>query len=203
MFVSNVDRYWSIWAAMHPNAWFPQPQSTSTLPENKKDLLPFYKSRTGAGKGTFHNSDDAKTTEAYGYVYDDFENATPLAPAELWTRFAGKYEWSTREVLDPTVTKPPANMAPLDVQSTQFFQKNPKPANPVVKAASFVASSMSAAAAPIMFQAQAVMADAAPSVKAVVAASPEGVTPAAIQSAPRKIDPKFDREWYVDSKVLR
>jgi len=176
-----------LWAALHPKSWFPQPQSASTQPENKKDLLPFYKTRTGPGKGSFHNSDDAKTTEAYGYFYDDFEGDAD----GLWQRFTAKYEWSTRTVLHPKITDPPANMLPLNVQATQFFQKSPKPINPinpVVKAASFVASSITAAAAPIALQAQAVMVE---------------VTPSVVQSTPLKIDPKFDREWYVDSSVLR
>lgn len=171
---------------MHPKSWFPQPQSADIVPENRKDLLPFYKKRTKAGEGEYHNSDDAKTTEAYGYFYDDFEG-----PADqLWTRFTAKYEWSTKTVVDPNIVKPPANMAPLEreVHASQFFQKNPKPANPVAKAANFVTSSMSAAAAPIMMQAQAVM---------------EEVTPAALEATSVNIDPKFDREWYVDSTVLR
>lgn len=80
-------------------------------------------------------------------------------------------------------------MLPLNVQATQFFQKNPQPANPVVKAASFVTSSISAAAAPLVFQAQAVMQD---------------VTISAVETMTSvKIDPTFDREWYVDSRVLR
>lgn len=62
----------------------------------------------------------------------------------------------------------------------------------------------------MFLQAQAIMADVAPpletAVKKVipaVEAPAKEVTPSTLQFAPRKIDPKFDREWYVDSKVLR
>lgn len=143
--------------------------------------MPFYVKRDGAGKGTFYTSDDCKTTEAFGYYYDDFEG-----PAnKVWDRFTAKYEWSTRTVLDPNTVKPPANMAPLPVQSTQFFQKD---SVQVAAAATTVFSSMTAAAAPIMMQAQGVL---------------QEITPAVLQATPTQVDPKFNREWYIDSKVLR
>lgn len=173
---------------MHPKAWFPQPGGPGKEPENKKDLLPFYKSRDGPGKGVFYNSDDAKTTEPFGYYYDDFEGS-PEQEA-LWSRFTSKYAWSVRSPDHPQVTEPPKAMAPLKVQESQFFRKGPKPAaQPVLKAASAVTSKMTAAAEPLFLQAQAIVNE---------------ITPAAVlPPGMAKIDPKFDRDWYVDSRVLR
>ncbi|KAF2820959.1 hypothetical protein CC86DRAFT_427058 [Ophiobolus disseminans] len=163
-------------AAFDPVFWF----------HHAKDLLPFYKTRSGPGSGTYHNSNDAKTTEAYEYFYDDFEcnpNATTL-----WNKFTAQYEWSTRTPQHPQFTDPPKSMVPLDVQATQFSQKSLKPINPVVKAAGFLTSGVSAEAGPIASQAQALI---------------QKVSPAMRQATPAKINAKFDREWYVDSSELR
>ncbi|KAK1830571.1 hypothetical protein QBC39DRAFT_353383 [Podospora conica] len=209
----QVDRVWALWQAFHPNEWFPRPSNPSTLAENKKDLLPFYKARTGVGKGTFYNSDDSRTTEAFGYIYDDFVGVKPNDQAALRARVDGKYLWSSRTPTHPAITAPPEDMRPLPVRSTYFFSKPPAAAGGLSArlataastvshlasdAAASASATLSAAHFPaINLHAQHVLGGAAPPPKDTPPTTTTAPTPAA------KISPTFDREWYVDSVVKR
>ncbi|KAF2024105.1 Di-copper centre-containing protein [Setomelanomma holmii] len=199
---ANIDRYWALWAAMHPNSWFPPPSKAGDQPENQKDLLPFYKTRETAGTGTYHDSDDAKTTEFYGYYYDDFEGS-PNKEA-LWENFVKKYEWSTRTPLHLQFTAPPAEMADSHkaVKTSPFFQ----PARSVSKAANHVGGGSAASTIGSLIErgTESVAATGVPiPLKASSVPQEESVISAPTTTAATKIDANFDREWYIDSRVLR
>jgi hypothetical protein len=183
---SQIDRIWAFWQAFHPNAWFPQPKKEGELAENKKDLLPFYKS---LDKTTFHNSDDTKTTEFYGYVYDDFVGINGDLP-KLRKNLDEKYLWATRTPIYPNITDIPDNMKPLTekIQKTPFFKKAPKSGAQVFARAS----------APIIpLRSQAVL-------ESHIEKVTKGVGDIIMTPLiPTKINPKFDREWYIDSMVKR
>lgn len=224
---TQVDRVWALWQAFHPDQWFPRP-GANALAENKKDLLPFYKARTGVGKGTFYNSDDSRTTEAFGYIYDDFVGVKPNDQAALRTRVDTKYLWSSRTPAHPTITNPPEDMKPLPVRSTHFFSKRPATTPATAAAAATapgVSSRLATAAASISHLASDAAAAATTAASTFSAAhfpalnlhaqhvlggptpppvAPKETPPTATTSpTPPKISPTFDREWYIDSVVKR
>lgn len=174
------------------------------MAENKKDLLPFYKTRAGTGNGTFFSSDDAKTTEWFGYVYDDFIGVQEGDLPALRKQIDDKYVWASRTPTHPNFTAPPSNMTPLNVRSTYFFSK-----------ASAPAFSSRATGAEAAGKAQAAFAAVSNTVTSSLQATVEtaqthlhdsksdGRETTATASKTTKIDSKFDREWYVDSVVNR
>ena len=205
---SQVDRLWAFWQAFHPEEWFPKPE-VGQLAEEKKDLLPFYKSRSGPGNGTFFNSDDSRETEHFGYIYDDFVGVDKNDLPALRKHIDDKYIWASRTPSHPRITEPPSNMIPLNVRSTQFFlnetngsaKHSRRAANPTDSSTAdggAIANSKTVGSAglPGAFIS---------SVQSTVQSIPmklQSVLTATAQNPP-KIDSKFDREWYVDSVVER
>ncbi len=130
-------------------------------------------------------------------MYDDFTGVTD--PTVLQDHITKKYKWATRAPDHPNVTSPPPGMKPLDVRATYFFStvgdKKPEAAPAGAAAASnFAATSASKFTWP----------------RRPTSASPSGsghqergAAAVATTAAPPKIDPSFDREWYVDSVVRR
>jgi tyrosinase len=126
-------------------------------------------------KGKFFTSDDTKDTTALGYIYDDF-----VGPAnKLLDRLHAKYNWMRVKPNDAQIRKPEDHMKPLyDKVHASYFMtglKNPK-------------TTTSGVPRPV------------PSGRRTHALTSLVATPA---PAAAKIDPVFDREWYVDSAVLR
>jgi len=185
------------------------------LAENRKDLLPFYKSRTGPGNGTFFNSDDTKTTQLFGYVYDDFVGIKDSDVQTLRKHIDEKYVWASRTPAHPNFTDPPLNMRPLNVRSTYFFSKALKAPTQVVAMVSGPTISSTNGATVGANTGKADFAGVANTVTSSLKAAVESV-PAHVHNitsggrdtmatslASTKIDSKFDREWYVDSVVNR
>lgn len=185
------------------------------LAENKKDLLPFYKSRTGSGNGIFFNSDDTKTTQFFGYVYDDFVGIKDGDVQTLRKQIDEKYIWASRTPAHPNITDPPLNMRPLNVRSTYFFSKAPeastrlfaKASGPTVSSASGGAVAPNTGKADFVGVANTVTSKLEAAIESVPAhvhnVTSGGRDAVATSLAPTKIDSKFDREWYVDSVVNR
>lgn len=206
---SQVDRLWAFWQAFHPKEWFPKPQ-VGQLAENHKDLLPFYKSRSGPGKGIFYSSDDSKATEPFGYVYDDFVGIDPSDIPALRKQIDNKYTWASRTPAHPNFTEPPSNMLPLKVRSTYFFsqettngsanfsRKAAKPTDSSTAHGSAVADSKAGESAGLasgfISSVQSTLESVPIKLQSVLATTSE--------TSP-KIDSTFDREWYVDSVVQR
>ena len=179
------------------------------MPENKKDLLPFYKSRTGPGNGEFFNSDDAKTTELFGYVYDDFVGINAGDIPALRKRVDEKYVWASRTPTHPNITDPPLNMKPLDVRSTYFFSKESEAPTQLFTMASTNggAATTNPGKAAFAGVANTITSSLQAAVESVPAhahnITNDGQHAIATSLASTKIDSKFDREWYVDSVVKR
>ncbi|KAM7203335.1 hypothetical protein V8F33_002326 [Rhypophila sp. PSN 637] len=173
---AQVDRVWSLWQAFHPDVWFPPAKKAGQQADNEKDLLPFYLQRDGPGKGKFYNSDDTKSTEDLGYVYDDFVGLGEKKD-ELLGRLKGKYDWQRVKPDDPSITDPNNAMKPLytQIHGSYFLAnlKSSKTLTPAVPAPTITRRRKRP-------------------LQSLVA-----------QSAAAKIDPIFDREWYVDTTVLR
>lgn len=79
-----TDRLIAIWQALYPEAWM-QPMAAGetsfnalegTIQNSSSPLTPFYHSQNG----DFWNSDLARTTEAFGYAYEDVR--APLVPTK-------------------------------------------------------------------------------------------------------------------------
>ncbi|CZT49606.1 uncharacterized protein RSE6_10479 [Rhynchosporium secalis] len=204
----QVDRLWAFWQAFHPDEWFPKPQGDQ-LAEEQKDLLPFYKSRSGPGNGIFYNSDDSRETEPFGYIYDDFVGVSKGDTAILRKRIDDKYIWASRTPSHPQITDPPSTMIPLKVRATQFFSKETNgSANVSGRAADQIDSSTTDGnaiadqktgesagfAGAFISNAQSIMQSVPMKLQSVLTATAPN---------PPKIDSKFDREWYVDSVVNR
>ena len=165
---------------MHPGNWFPKPKDGSKGDSARK-LYPFYKSRIGPNNGEFYDSDDSRYTEPFGYVYDDLSGATTMNPQELWKNIQAKYTWQFRNPRHPTIGTPPPNMQPLNFSKTRF-DKNAQDRS-TGSTARMMMSTAANVAETVTTQAQFVL----------NTATKESV----------EINPKFDREWYVDSVVKR
>ncbi len=185
------------------------------MAENKKDLLPFYKSRTGLGNGTFFNSDDSRTTEVFGYIYDDFVGIKDGDIQALRKQIDEKYVWASRTPVHPNFTDPQSNMRPLNVRSTYFFSKTLQATTQLFAMTSGPATSSTNGENIATDAGKADFASVANTVTSRLQAVAEAV-PAHVQKvigigrdtmatplASTKIDSKFDREWYVDSVVNR
>lgn len=61
--VSNVDRLTSIWLELYPKKFFDSPRAGET---GQSDLTPFHRD----SNRTAWTSNDARTTEPFGYSYD-------------------------------------------------------------------------------------------------------------------------------------
>jgi len=182
----QIDRTWELWRAFHPDTWFPEPENPQDKPESKKDLLPFYNN----ARGTFWTSDDTKDTAALGYTYDDFSG--PID--QLEERLKHKYNWMRVKPNSVNITKPEPSMEPLyDKVHASYFMtglKNPKTiTKPVPRPAPSAATTRTAR----------VLESISPAAAAAVLTGSLAVAP----PPPPKIDPVFDREWYVDSAVVR
>ena len=102
----QIDRWFAIWQAVHPNSWMSNDQA---------NLLPF---RTAKSPEKFWNSHGSKSTQDFGYTYPDLVgNAT-----QVETAFKNHYSWSVRTASHPTIGTPPADMTPLDLSQAQVFQ---------------------------------------------------------------------------------
>jgi len=204
---SQVDRLWAFWQAFHPKEWFPKPQ-VGQLAENEKDLLPFYKSRSGPGNGTFFSSDDSKATEPFGYIYDDFVGVDTSDLPALRKHIDDKYIWASRTPSHPQFTEPPSNMIPLNVRSTYFFSEETNRSAKLSRRAANPTGSSTAdggAVADSKTGESAGLAGAFSSIQSTVQSVPiklQSVLTGKAQTPP-KIDSIFDREWYVDSVVKR
>ena len=112
---SNIDRYFAIWQAAHPNSWFDG--------ENKdladQDLLPFFSPKGQDPRG-FWTSNSARHTTKFGYTYEDVLSN----PNETVENFERKHEWSLRPkdlakdwhpVIHP-------DMIPLDLSRAQVYR---------------------------------------------------------------------------------
>lgn len=178
---------------LHPNEWFPQPKpGANVIPENKKKLYPFYKSKQAPGKGDFYDPDDTKSTETFGYIYDDAKGFDGNTGA-LWERFRKNYIWQIRLPNNPDFNKIPQNMVPLNFSKTRFSTKSinltSRVSSSMATASEAVASSMVETAEMVTEKAQVVM----QSVPASLVPAPESVP----------VGKRFSREWYVDTSVKR
>ncbi|KAH7403824.1 hypothetical protein BKA64DRAFT_461089 [Cadophora sp. MPI-SDFR-AT-0126] len=204
----QVDRLWAFWQAFHPKEWFPEPE-VGQLAEEKKDLLPFYKSRSGPGNGIFFNSDDSRETEPFGYIYDDFVGVDTSDLPALRKHIDDKYIWASRTPSHPRITEPPSNMIPLNVRSTQFFLKETNGSAKLSRRAANPTDSSTADGGAIADSKTGESAglpgtfiSSVQSTVQSVPMKPQSVLTATAQNPP-EIDSKFDREWYVDSVVKR
>jgi len=189
---SQIDRYFALWQACNPNSWFEPPNNPKLKSEGEQPLLPFYKSRDGTGKGSFWTYNQARYTQSFGYTYDDFTGITDGDIAKLKKTFSDKHTWASRLPGDSTVRPPPDSMKVLPVRSTYFFSKTATV--PVMHRAM-------AATAPAMAMAVPAVEAAKVNVQSVLGSGDAGAKPAEVTKP--KIDPEFDREWYVDSVVQR
>lgn len=187
---SNIDRYWAIWQAMHPEPenWFPKNKpGATTKPEGEKELQPFYKTRTGPGQGTFWTSDQTKDTATFGYIYDDMIGFKDKD--KFWKQYRDKYIWSVRLPNRPDFEEIHPDMKPFEFDSSAFSVKS------LSRGSTF--SALASATASVSLMASEV-------VTSSMMAAPE---PILLQAAPAvehlPVEKEFNREWYVDTKVAR
>ncbi|KAK4446173.1 hypothetical protein QBC34DRAFT_152132 [Podospora aff. communis PSN243] len=147
----NIDRYFALWQAAnppdpsHPERWFPA-KSAGTTYDGEKPLIPFYKTRTGVGQGTYWTSDDVRQTQALGYIYDDFSRLE--AEGGNVGRYMGKrYDWATRK---PNSSDPTEATIPIleDQVKATFFFKPPSALQPAPERAALLAPPPEPAPAP-------------------------------------------------------
>jgi hypothetical protein len=189
---SNIDRYWALWQYLHPDKWFPKAASGSK-PESEKSLYPFYKERTGPGAGSFYDSDATKSTEALGYIYDDFEGFVGDTAA-FWQLYKKNYIWQIRLPNNPDFNNIPEGMKPIVFNETPFSVNHVR--NVSHRMVSKMVSASQDAASNVIEPAQRV-AQQAPLLHDTV--------PIALAPAPDSVpvEKKFNREWYVDTSVKR
>ncbi|KAK1753621.1 hypothetical protein QBC47DRAFT_430447 [Echria macrotheca] len=213
---AQIDRVWSLWQAFHPDVWFPKTTRPNQKSENEKDLLPFYRQRSGPGKGKFYTSDDTKNTEDLGYTYDDLVGWKKGDKTDaLLKKLKAKYDWQRVKPDDPTVTAPKkTSVLPsyAKVHASYFFTGLSKPkttSQPVPQPRSMklhIVQSLNIAPPPapapvaMMMSMSMSMANTVPPVAESSVAAP---SPPVAPVVTKKIDPVFDREWYVDSSVQR
>lgn len=78
-----MDRLFAIWQALYPDSYVvPEPTSDGTFTEQpgstediNSDLTPFW-----FDNNTFHNSNNARTTQAYGYAYPETKSWSYATP---------------------------------------------------------------------------------------------------------------------------
>lgn len=68
----------------------------------------------------YWNSDQARSTETFGYTYPDIENGK--SPEEVREGFANRYRWSRRLSPSDNFELPPKDMEPLDLRQAQVYQ---------------------------------------------------------------------------------
>ena len=102
----QIDRWFAVWQAAHPNAWFTSDQTNQ---------LPF---RTSKSPEQFWTARGSRTTDAFGYTYPDLAGGA----GQVKSTFRNHYSWSVRTAAQPKFGEPPADMAPLDISKAQVFQ---------------------------------------------------------------------------------
>ena len=112
-FVSQIERLFSLWQAIHKgkkSSWFSDPEVA------KAYLQPFRMPNEENDPTICWNSNDAKSTETFGYTYSEIEEG-----GDVWTRVNNLYEWSI-PLTDAGKTGPiPPEMEYLDLDQSEFF----------------------------------------------------------------------------------
>ena len=127
---SQIERLFSLWQAIHKgekDSWFSDPQQAEEY------LLPFRKLNEKNDPSVCWTSNDAKSTETFGYTYTELKEG-----GDVWQRVNRLYEWSIPLTDAGKLGPIPPEMKYLDVDQSEFFA-NPAKA-PVFK--SSVLSSM-------------------------------------------------------------
>ena len=202
---SQIDRWFAIWQAVHPNSWMSNDQA---------NLLPF---RTSKNPDKFWNSQGSKGTQQFGYTYQDLVGSA----SQVENAFNTHYAWSVRTATHPTIGTPPADMTPLDVSHAQVFQYTS--ATTTDRAINFMAAAPALAQQPLkMAEKVAVSAPAAakefvPALKKEAPHPPADKHKAAKERAFKNLDgakdsikapstvmeAKVSRDWFVDDVVER
>lgn len=224
---SQIDRFFAIWQAAHPDSWFNgkyDPKNGTGVQDAKslaqEAAVPFYR----PDKTSFWNGDLSKNTATFGYVYKD---AIGGSADQVKTNFRQKYGWLTFRGVDPSglpaSTDIPASMVPKPVDTSPVFQPVSAFTKPV--AAVTHAARMAPQVAMQATEAVAALVAPAPSSDLVnettpgaAAADTKPVTPgeAPTQVAFSNLVPEMTapatpaadvgqtyREWYVDQVVER
>lgn len=200
----NIDRYFALWQLAnpedpkHPERWFPKPMPAETVipvPGGKavpatydgdKPLWPFYRERTSKGVGKYWTADLVRNTEALGYVYDDVARMKTMnpAPKSVGDYMRMRYNFATRT---------PDFSVLGDSTMRQLYDKVKD--SPFFKPEKNLVAPPAAGKPPVVSHRMAAMA--APASELHFSSAP------APPMAPNPIDPIFDRDWYIDSKVKR
>ena len=161
-----------MWQAIYkgrPGEWF----SDKGLAD--QDLLPFRKPQNGNSKHKCWTSNDAASTLAFGYTYEELSDGK--IGADAWKIINDLYQWSVPLTDAGRFGPIPAKMKPLDLSKSEFFQ------TPVE--APKIHGALLSHIEPITTQ----------HVQKVL--QPER------QIATSTSEPEFSREWYIDDEVQR
>lgn len=111
----NIDRYFAIWQATH-EGWITDVESEKHL--ELKEQFPFVTVKDVGERKPFWNSQFLKNIEDLGYTYGDVAGSG----GAILDNLARNYKWSLPEELRGGIPdEPPANMLPINVMKTQFF----------------------------------------------------------------------------------
>ena len=165
----QIDRIFALWQSIHqdkPNSWFSDPN------EAERDLIPFRKAQ---GDTVFWKSNHCQTTEVFGYRYEDVKGTGAATKAAV----DSMYKWSVPDRNSHDTHPAPANMEPIDVTTTQFFNFAGK--EDAVKP--ILSESLTIAQQPLLLKRQALLRE-----------KPEPL--------PAHTTVHF-RDWYIDDEVQR
>ena len=159
----------AFWQAIHKgeqDEWF----SNAKLAD--QELLPFRIPNKKNDIKKCWKSNDCATTEVFGYTYEELKSG-----GDVWKRINDLYQWSVPLTDAGKLGTIPAEMQPLDLSQSEFFQTPAK--TPVVK------SALLSSIQPTSFQ----------QVQAMLQPERPIDTPTS--------EPEFSREWYIDDEVER
>jgi tyrosinase len=219
----QIDRWFAIWQAAHPDRWFEgqfvervngSQKRSQIAPLAKEDALPFVHP-----SGSYWNGNLSKKTQDFGYIYKEALGTAQ----EVKDRFAKLYSWSVRSKTESgDYEAPPPEMEPLNVNSAQVFQYTaasvsnrlmsmaaaaaPQVVMQAMETSTKVASEVVGSSAPKAETSSANVdpVPAAPGTRADGAAFTNFEPTAETEAPAKSIDEsKYARDWYVDNVVER
>ena len=110
---SQIERLFSLWQAIHKGekgSWFSEPKQAEEY------LLPFRKLNEKNDPKICWNSNDAKSTETFGYTYSELKEG-----GDVWTRVNNLYKWSIPLTDAGKLGTIPPEMEYSDLDQSEFF----------------------------------------------------------------------------------
>lgn len=118
---SQIERLFALWQAIHKGqkgSWFSDPEKA------EEGLQPFRKLNERNDPKICWNSNDAESTETFGYTYSELKEG-----GDVWTRVNNMYAWSIPLTDAGKLGPIPPEMEYSDLNKSEVFAKPAKASN--------------------------------------------------------------------------